>query len=39
MTVALVEDEDRLVSKLSKVIEMAPCVVSGDGAFGETDLS
>ena len=34
MTVALAENEDRLLSKLSKVIEMAPCVVPGDGPFG-----
>ena len=39
MTVALAENENRLLPKLSKVIEMAPCVVSGDGPKGVTDLT
>ena len=37
MTVALTLDEDRLLEKLNRVVQFAPCTVSGDSS--ERDLS
>lgn len=35
MTVALVLDEDRLLSKLNRVVQLAPCVIYGEATEPE----